>query len=73
MPSRVSVGRLLTEVAGVRCGSETAKSRSGKTMVAANRACRGRKCTRFSLGDRTSTARASSSSAPLQASEGGEI
>jgi hypothetical protein len=43
----------LTKVAGVRRGSEAAKSRSGKTMVARDRACRGGKCARFPpvLGD----------------------
>jgi hypothetical protein len=41
MPARVSAGRLLTEVAGVRCGSESAEARSAVVKVASDGACRG--------------------------------
>jgi hypothetical protein len=40
-PGKGFVGRLLTEVAGVRCESETVKSRSEKMLVAAELACQG--------------------------------
>jgi hypothetical protein len=51
-PSEGFVEQRLTKVAGVRRELEAAKSRSGKPIVEADRACRGGKWAQLSSGAR---------------------